>query len=104
MGELHLRRTTGLCEFISRNARVKLLKAILSKMSITEVARSVGCSRMTVYRWLDDSAYHPSNEATFRILKLARSVAPEVSRTILGEDAMMFLRCLKVEFPEIAQV
>lgn len=80
------------------------MRAILPRMTITEVARSVGCSRMTVYRWLDDSAYHPSNEATLRILKLARSVAPEVLRTIMREDAVTFLRCLKTEFPEIARV
>lgn len=65
-------RFDGLAEFVSRRARVRLLRLVLDDgMTQSEVAASVGVTQQAVNKWLNPKETHPCNKNLDRLLKLA---------------------------------
>ncbi|MEM3519490.1 MAG: hypothetical protein QW179_02905 [Candidatus Hadarchaeales archaeon] len=65
-------RHDGLTEYISRRARIHLLKIILASVgSVRGAASLLGVSPAAVSQWLSETGIHPSNQNLSKILHLA---------------------------------
>lgn len=69
-------------------------------LSIEDVAKVVGVSRVAVYRWLNDARRHPSNENTDKILEAAAAVDRERVRQILLDELKTFNTLVHKTFGE----
>jgi len=64
-------RFDGLAEFVSRRARVRLLRLVLDDgMTQGEVAARIGVTQQAVSKWLNPKETHPCNKNLDRLLKL----------------------------------
>ena len=54
-------RHDGLCEYVSRSARGKLIMLLVKKFGSRGLAKALGVSHAAVNKWLRSSNTHPSN-------------------------------------------
>ena len=88
-------RFDGLTEFVSRRARVKLLRLILDNgMAQCEVAARMGVTQQAVSKWLNPRETHPCNKNLDRLLKLAWGTNPDHTLRILKLELSSFTRLL----------
>ncbi len=91
-------RHDGLCEYISRAARVELVHLLVKGVGSTrEVARRVGVSHTAVRKWLCPGDAHPSNINLLKIVELAVEFDGATASKILKRD----LRIHQVSFKSL---
>ena len=80
-------RHDGLCEYISRAARVELVHMLVRSMGSTrKVAKRLGVSNVAVYKWLHPGEAHPSNTNLQKIVGLAVEFDDTTTSEILEND------------------
>jgi len=83
-------RHDGLCEYISRATRIKLLKLLLKKFSSTRrLAKELGVSHTAVNKWLRPGDAHPSNDNLLKIIELALEHNTNKTSGILRTDLVL---------------
>lgn len=79
----------GLCEYISRFARVELISLLLeNRASVKYLARDLSVSRTAVVKWLRLNGTHPSNANLRKIVVLAVQESGRKTFRILTEDLL----------------
>lgn len=89
-------RHDGLCEYISRATRIKLLKLLLKKFSSTRwLAKELGVSHTAVNKWLRPGDAHPSNDNLLKIIELAAEFNINKISKILTMDLVLHEKLLE---------
>jgi transcriptional regulator with XRE-family HTH domain len=92
-------RHDGLCEFVSRSSRIKLIELILnSGWSISRLAAELGVTRHAVYLWLKRNETHPCNVNLDKLIDLAASVDRTCTIKIILEDIAAFRELFAEKF------
>ncbi|MEA1904515.1 MAG: helix-turn-helix transcriptional regulator [Candidatus Hadarchaeota archaeon] len=88
-------RFDGLSEFVSRRARVRLLRLILDNgITQRELATEIGVTRQAVNKWLNPRETHPKNGNLDHILDLAHELDGERTSRILQNELLVFAQLL----------
>lgn len=86
-GVLQTEGCNGLCEYVSRVVRSKLIRLLMEEFgSISDLARKLNISHAAVIKWLHPKGVHPSNTNLQRIIKLALGLRPDETIEILARD------------------
>ncbi|MFH1820913.1 MAG: hypothetical protein ABH852_00500 [Methanobacteriota archaeon] len=89
-------RHDGLCEYVSRSARVELVSlAVSGAGSARALARTVGVSHVAVLKWLRFRDVHPSNANLRKIVGLAAEFDDAAVSRILKKDLQIHQECFK---------
>jgi len=84
-------RFDGLAEFISRQARVKLVEMLRNAgLSAEQIAEAVGVTARSVQRWLSPEDTHPRNSNLDRLLELALTVDRAKTIEVLRREVELF--------------
>jgi TyrR family helix-turn-helix protein len=82
-------RHDGLCEYISRAARVELLSLLIESIGSTRrLAKKLGVSHVAVHKWLRPGDAHPSNKNLQKIVELAIGLDSAATSKILRRDLL----------------
>ncbi|KXA98855.1 hypothetical protein AKJ39_00385 [candidate division MSBL1 archaeon SCGC-AAA259J03] len=88
-------RFDGLCEFVSRRGRMRILTRLLEELKTpTEIAKRLNITRNAVYGWLNEKKRHPSNEHVCELLKILNNENEERFREILVEELQIFQKLI----------
>jgi len=80
-------RHDGLCEYVSRAARIKLVSLLLKNIGSTRgLARRLDVSHVAVRKWLCPRNAHPSNVNLWKIVELAVRIDSATATGILERD------------------
>lgn len=92
-------RFNGISEFISRRARIKLVRLLLDNgMTQAQLAEEVGVTQQAVSKWLDPKETHPRNENLNRLLVLGWAADSNSTLQILRDELTIFRRLLSKGF------
>ena len=79
----------GLCEYISRSARSRLVHLLVERFgSVSIVAGRLGVSRAAVRKWLHPTSPHPPNSVLRRIAGLAARSDRAAAMGVLENDLL----------------
>lgn len=82
-------RHDGLVEYVSRSARIKLIRILIDHLGSTRaVARELKISAKAVWNWITTNSTHPSNYHLRCVLQLAIKMDRERILDILEEDLL----------------
>ncbi|MEM2192051.1 MAG: hypothetical protein QXG38_00365 [Candidatus Hadarchaeales archaeon] len=87
----------GLSEYISREARIRLLEIVVGHTkSVRNAASLIGVSHTAVRKWLADGGTHPSNASLSKIMEVAFHFDGRRVNRILSEDLSTHERMVKL--------